>query len=174
MLHAFVYNTLNQTKNEDWIPNYQSKTLLDDFLDFLIVWQVQWNNKTLKSNQIYSMSISKMTVHKNFNFHIKYSTNNLLLSTIFTMSKTWLINKYVPFIRLYWEQGGTRLLDSFSNYLNVFIFIFIIYFFRGLCFSNPFSPHRSPINSVPCVPFYTLSSPAFKGVTSGMSYFFLC
>ena len=42
-----------------------------------------------------------------------------------------------------------------------FIFIFFICF----CFSNPTFPSRSPIGSVPCVPFYTLSSPALKGVT---------
>ena len=38
-----------------------------------------------------------------------------------------------------------------------------------VCFSNPTSPPRSPIGSVPCVPTYTLSPPAFQGVTPGMS-----
>ena len=38
------------------------------------------------------------------------------------------------------------------------------------CFSYPTSPARSPIGSVPCVPSYTLGSPAFKGVTRGMSF----
>ena len=48
---------------------------------------------------------------------------------------------------------------------------FLLYFFLGgVCFSNPTSPPRSPIGSVPCVPSYTLSSPAFKGVTHGMSF----
>ena len=36
-------------------------------------------------------------------------------------------------------------------------------------FFNPTSPPRSPIGSVPCVPSYTLSFPAFKGVTREMS-----
>ena len=40
----------------------------------------------------------------------------------------------------------------------------------GSCFSNPTSPPRSPIGSVPRVPSYTLSSLAFKGVTHGMSF----
>ena len=42
--------------------------------------------------------------------------------------------------------------------------------FFNVCFSNPTSPPRCPIGSVLCVPFYTLSSPAFKGVTCGMSF----
>ena len=33
------------------------------------------------------------------------------------------------------------------------------------CFSNPTSPPKSNIGSVPCVICYTLSSPTFKGVT---------
>ena len=37
-------------------------------------------------------------------------------------------------------------------------------------FSNPTSPPRSPIGSVPFVPSYTLSSPAFKGVICGISF----
>ena len=43
-------------------------------------------------------------------------------------------------------------------------------FFVFVCFSNPTSPPRNPIGSVPCVPSYTLSYPAFKGVTRGMSF----
>ena len=39
-----------------------------------------------------------------------------------------------------------------------------------VCFSNPTSPPRSPIASVPCVPSYTLSYRAIKGVTRGMSF----
>ena len=46
----------------------------------------------------------------------------------------------------------------------------IIVFFGFECFSNPTSPPRSPIGSVPCVPSYTLCSPAFKGVTRGMNF----
>ena len=40
------------------------------------------------------------------------------------------------------------------------------YFFWGggvVCFSYTTSPPRSPIGSVQCVPFYTLSSPALRG-----------
>ena len=33
------------------------------------------------------------------------------------------------------------------------------YYYFFVCFSNPTSPPKSPIGSVPCVPFYTLSSP---------------
>ena len=44
-------------------------------------------------------------------------------------------------------------------------------FFWGVgCFSYPLSPPRSSIGLVLCVPFYTLSSPAFKGVTIRMSF----
>ena len=39
-----------------------------------------------------------------------------------------------------------------------------------LCLSDPTSPSRSPTGSVPCVPTYTLSSPAFNRVTRGMSF----
>ena len=42
-------------------------------------------------------------------------------------------------------------------------------FFCFVCFSNPTCPPQSSIGSVQCVSFYTLSSLAFKGVTSGMS-----
>ena len=38
------------------------------------------------------------------------------------------------------------------------------------CFFNPTSPPRSPIGWVLCVPSYTLSSLAFKGVTCRMSF----
>ena len=44
------------------------------------------------------------------------------------------------------------------------------FLFGFVCFSNPTSPPRSPIGSVPCVPSYTLSPSAFKGVTHGMSF----
>ena len=44
-------------------------------------------------------------------------------------------------------------------------------FFRVVvCFSNPTSPPRTPIGSVPCVPSYTLGSLTFKGLTRGMSF----
>ena len=42
------------------------------------------------------------------------------------------------------------------------------YFF--ICFSRPTSPPRGSIGLVLCVPLYTLSSPAFKGVTCGMDF----
>ena len=45
-----------------------------------------------------------------------------------------------------------------------------IFWGGGVCFSNPTSPPRSAIGSVPCVPSYTLSSLAFNGVTHGMSF----
>ena len=46
------------------------------------------------------------------------------------------------------------------------LFCFICF----VCFSNPTWPPRSQIASIPCVPFYTLSYPAFKGVARGISY----
>ena len=45
----------------------------------------------------------------------------------------------------------------------------ILFCFSG-CFSNPTSPPRSPIGSVPCVPLNTLSSPSFKGVRTEILY----
>ena len=49
-----------------------------------------------------------------------------------------------------------------------------LHFFGFVCFSNLTSPSRSPIDLVPCVPFYTFSSPVFKGMTRGMSYIIMC
>ena len=48
------------------------------------------------------------------------------------------------------------------------VYLSIRYWF--VCFSNPTSPPSSPIGSVPWVPSYTISSPAFKGVTHVMSF----
>ena len=47
-------------------------------------------------------------------------------------------------------------------------------FFGGfVCYSNPTSSRGSPFGSVLCVPSYTSSSPAFKGVTHGESFLLL-
>ena len=46
--------------------------------------------------------------------------------------------------------------------------------FLNVCLSDPTSSPRSPNWSGSCVPSYTLSSPAFKWVTRGMSFIIKC
>ena len=72
--------------------------------------------------------------------------------------------------RVFSGKGSRRLCPS-KYWTNLPCLRFSIIFFWGwvICFSNPTSLHWSSSWLVHCVPSYTLSSPAFKGVTRGMS-----
>ena len=102
---------------------------------------------------------------------IDYNPNNnkkILLSRLFAYP---LLFYFAQFRSTFHKSMPTKMHILHMAHLKVplFCFFFLIGF-GFVCFSNPNCPPRSPIGLVPCVPTYTLSSPAFEGVTRRMSF----
>ena len=85
---------------------------------------------------------------------LKLSNWNLI-TKVFIFWILFGVNYFCLNIVFVWSRNGTNKTKAF---------------FINVCLRSPTSPPWSPIGLVSCVPAYTLSSPAFKGVTRRMDY----